>query len=133
MKKRGQLVYKALVVLIGSALIIAGFVQAGKSHGSQEAFYKLAVAKDLALTIDVIYSLPSDIEYTYPNDVSGYDVDINGNRVAIHSTGGSKDTTSQSYGFVGLSNDALNFQLKNQKFIKFKKINGKMNIVGVSG
>ena len=130
MEKRGLLVYKALVVIIGSALIISGFLQAGKSYGSQEAFYKLAVAKDLTLTIDLMYALPGDIIYTYPNDVSGYNIEIKENTVKVST--GDQDRTFGYYPFVGIDKDVINVQIKNQKFVKLEKINDKVKITGVN-
>ena len=131
MEKRAQIVYKALVVIIGGALIIAGFVQAGKSYGRQEAFYKLAVAKDVALTIDLLYGMPGDVSFTYPNDVSGYDVEIRDSIVKIYDTGSANDLTSQSYNYAGIDKDPLSISIKNQKFLKFEKSNGKIKIRGV--
>lgn len=130
MEKRGQIIYKALVVIIGSALIIAGFLQAGKSYGSQEAFYKLAIAKDLALTIDLLYALPGDLEYTYPNDVSGYIIEVKGNTVKVST--GNQDKTFGLYIFVGINQDMINAEIKNQKFVKLEKINNKIRITGVT-
>ena len=60
MKKRGQLANKAFIVIIVSAIVILAFINAGKSYGKQEVYYKLAVARDLAITIDLAYSLPGD-------------------------------------------------------------------------
>lgn len=133
MKKRGQLVYKALVVIIGSALIIAGFLQAGKSYASQEAFYKLAVAKDLALTIDLLYAIPGNVEYTYPNDISGYDIEIRDNKVMIYDANqGRLDLNQKSYNYVGSETNPINAYVKNQKFVKFEKINSAIIVTGVN-
>ena len=70
MKKRGSIAVNTLIVIILSALIVASFYNIGKAYGTEEVFYKFAVAKDLAIHLDLIYSLPGDIEYIYPNDVS---------------------------------------------------------------
>ncbi len=129
MEKRGQLIYKALVVIIGSALIIAGFLQAGKSYGSQEAFYKLAIAKDLALTIDLIYGLQGDIVYIYPNDLSSYHIEVKENTVKVSTD--NQDKTFGLYTFVGIDQDILNVEIKNQKFVKLEKISNKIKITGV--
>ena len=131
MKKRAQTVYEALVIIICGALIIAGFVQAGKSYGRQEAYYKLAVAKDIALTIDLLYGMPGDVSFKYPNDVVGYDIEIRNNVVKIYHTGSANDLTSQSYTFAGIDKDPLSITIKNQKFLKFEKSNGRIKISGV--
>ena len=130
MKKRGQLVYKALVVIIGGALIILGFLQAGKEYGSQEAFYKLAVAKDLALAIDLMYALPGNIEFTYPNDISGYDVEIKENTVRVYN--GEGDKVKGIYTYAGTDMDLINVHIENSKFIKLQKINNNIIITGVA-
>lgn len=130
MKKRGQLVYKALVVIIGGALIILGFLQGGKSYGSQEAFYKLAVAKDLALTIDLMYALPGNIELNYPNDISGYDIEIKENTIKVYN--GEGDKTIGVYTFAGTDKDMINIHIKNSKFVKLEKINNNIIITGVA-
>ncbi len=129
MKKRGQLVFKALIVIIASAIVIVAFLQAGKSYGSQEAFYKLAVAKDLALTIDVMYSLTGDVEYVYPNDVSDYNIKIENNIVVV-SESKSSDVTSASYGFVGVSSDELKSSVEGKKYVKLVKAGNKIKLEG---
>ncbi|MEK6984468.1 MAG: hypothetical protein AABX33_07885 [Nanoarchaeota archaeon] len=132
MKKRGQLVYKALVTIIGSALIITGFLQAAKSYGSQEAFYKLAVAKDLALTIDLLHSFPGDVVYNYPNDVSGYDIEVKENTVAVYNTGNKQDDKTQGvYAFVDSAKNPVNTHIKNKRFLRLEKSNDKIVIIGV--
>ncbi len=133
MEKKGLLVYQAIIALIAASLILIGYVQAGKSFGNQEAFYKLAVAEDIALTIDLIYGLPGDITYVYPNDVSGYDVEIRENTIKIYKTESrNSDRTLQSYVFAGSGREAIEFTIKNQKFVKIDKINGKIKVTGVS-
>ena len=100
MQKRGQLVNKALIVLIVSAIVIVAFISAGKSHGSQEAYYKLAVAKDISLAIDMISGMSGDVSFTYPNDVTGYDIGITKNTVTIYDTKyGRLDPIKASYIF----------------------------------
>ena len=101
MEKRGQLVGKELIVIILSAIVIATFYVAGNSYGNQEAFYKLAVARDLALTIDMMYGLQGDAQYTYPNDISGYNIDMKENIIKIYNSNlGKQDPTAASYNFA---------------------------------
>jgi len=133
MKKRGQLVYESLLVIIASVIIISAFIQAGKSYGSQTAFYKLAVARDLALTIDLVYALPGNMQYVYPNDISGYDLDIIGNTIRIYDRKlGSQDTTPASHHFAGLVTDIINVQIKGGKFVRIEKTDNKLIITGVN-
>ena len=133
MKKRGEIVYKGLLVIIVSAVIVIIFVEAGKSYGNEEAFYKLAVAKDLALTINTIYSLQGNVEYTYPNDVFDYDVEISENTILVYSHSlGKSDPTRASYGFAGISLDPINAKIEAKKFITFLKSEGRIKIAGAA-
>lgn len=132
MEKRGQLVYKALLVIIASGIVVAAFLAAGKSYGTQEAFYKLAIAKDLALTIDLMYGLPGNIVYTYPNDISDYDIEVKDNLVKIYNHNlGKTDPAFASYHFAGISKDTINAEVKGKKSILLGKINGNIKITGV--
>lgn len=130
--KRGQLAYEALIIIIVSGIVVFTFVKAGEAYGSQEAFYKLAVAKDLALTIDSMYAIPGDVEYTYPNDISDYDIEIKENTIKIYNHKlGRKDITPASYSFVGLVTDLINTRIENKNLIKLKKVNSKITVSGV--
>jgi len=129
MKKRGQLVYKALISVIVSAIVVAAFVIAGKTYGNQEAYHKLAVAKDLALVLDAIYSYSGDIEFRYPNEISDYIIEVKDNVVKVYSKKfGKADPTSASYGFAGISAESLNFEIKDAKYVRIEKISGKIVI-----
>jgi len=132
MEKRGQLVYKALLVIIACGIVVVAFVVAGKSYGSQEAFYKLAIARDLALTIDLMYGLPGNLEYVYPNDVSDYDIEAKDNMILVYSHNlGKTDPTLASYIFAGIDKDYINAEIKGTKHIKIEKVNEKIRISGV--
>ena len=133
MKKRGQLVYKAIISLVVSAIIIAAFISAGKSYGSNEASFKLAIAKDIALLIDVIYAYDGDIIFNYPNDISGFEIDIRDGLVRVYSKSqGRNDVTAQSYFYSGNAKESLDFSIINSKFIRFEKSNGKLKISGMT-
>lgn len=130
--KRGQLVYEALLVMIASGIIIAAFVSAGKSYGSQEAFYKLAVARDLALTIDLLYGLPGDVIYAYPNDVSDYYIEVNENTIKIYNKKlGKQDPTVAKHSLAGLGTYTINKQIKDKKFVRLEKFDNEIKITGV--
>ena len=132
MEKRGQLVYKALLVTIASGIVIAAFIAAGKSYGSLEAFYKLAVAKDLALTIDLMYALPGNIQYTYPNDVAAYAIEIKERNIKVYNHNlGKTDPTAASHSFAGIDKDLINVEVKGRKFVRLEKINENIQMTGV--
>lgn len=133
MNKRGSIVYKTLTVIIASGLIIYVFVNAGISFGSQEAFYKLAIARDLALMIDLIYGLPGDLQFTYPNDVSNYNIEIKNNVVKIYNPLSIADPTARSHSFAGVSSDSPSAEIKAKKFVRLQKVDNKITITGVDG
>lgn len=127
MKKRGQLVYKALIIIIASAIIILAFIEAGKSYGSQDAYYKLAVAKDLALLIDGMYATSGDVKIMYGRDLSKYTVAVNGNIVKIYKTSlGVADVTAGQYKFFG--NEIANAQIENPRQLIIAKANDKITL-----
>jgi len=132
MKKRGQLPNLALIGVIASAIVIFAFYSAGKTYGNQEAYYKLAVAKDIALTIDYLYSVPGDVKFVYPNDVSGYDVEIIGDSVRVYQHGSGKlDVTAGVYGYAGTSYDKINIFVSGPKYIKLKKVGNTIEAIGL--
>ena len=133
MNKRGQeLIFEVLFWTIISGLVITTFAEAGRSYGKQEAFNKLAVAKDLALTIDLIYGLQGDIIYTYPNDVFDYYIDIKDNIILVYNNKlGKQDPTLASYRFASLGTDSINIQIKGKKYIRLEKVGNKLRISGV--
>lgn len=132
MQKRGLIVLRALAGLVASAIIIYVLVSAGTAYGAQEVFYKLAIARDLALTIDIMYALPGNLEFTYPNDVSGYHIEIKGNLVRIYSSNtDTLDPTAASYSFVSSGGDVIDALVKEKRFVKLEKIGNKISITGV--
>ncbi|HLC60956.1 MAG TPA: hypothetical protein VJJ52_06020 [Candidatus Nanoarchaeia archaeon] len=132
MKKRGQLVNKALIVLITSAVVIITFYSAGKTYGNKEAYYRLAVAKDIALTIDYLYSIPGDVEFIYPNEVSDYDIEITDNSVRVYQHGSGKlDATAGIYGYAGTSYDKINTFVSGPKYIEIKKTGNTITAIGL--
>ncbi len=128
-----QLTYKILFVTIVSVILIGVFKSTGEAYGNEETFYKLAIAKDLALTIDVMYSAPGDFEYVYQNEVSGYDIEIKDNIVKVFKhNSGKQDPTIGISTFAGIESDIPNLFIQNEKYVKLKKINNKLQLEGVS-
>ncbi|HIH04635.1 TPA: hypothetical protein HA228_00265 [Candidatus Woesearchaeota archaeon] len=87
MQKSGTLVYKALITLILSAIIVASFVTVGNQYGSAEAPHKQAVANDLALILTEMQAMPGDLTLAYGQDVSRYGILLSGNSILIYSAG----------------------------------------------
>lgn len=132
MKKRGAIPFKALIVIITSAIVLIAFYSAGKTYGNQEAYYKLAVAKDIALTIDYLYSVPGDAEFIYPNDISGYDIEIKDGSVMVYQRDfGKLDVTAGIYGYAGMSYDKINTFVSGSKYIELKKTGNTIEAIGL--
>src|SRR3989338_7902274 len=84
MKKRGQLIYKALFVIIISVFIAIFFPYVGKMYGTGKAYSKLAVAKDLSLLIDTLYAYPGDVYIVYSSDLTGYTIKFYSNKIMVY-------------------------------------------------
>ncbi len=132
MEKRGQLVYKALISVIASAIVVAAFITAGKSYGNQEAYYKAAVARDIALLLDTIISSSGDVEYTYPNDVSKYLIEVKDNVVRVYDYNfGKTDPVQASFRFAG-GKQTIDSQISGLNYINIRKMSGKIEITGIA-
>jgi len=132
MKKRGALPLKYLYRLIAFFVIIGIFTYAGRIYGSGEAYYKLAIAEDLALTIDLIYSVPGNVVYVYPNEITGYDVEFKDSTVTVYDNTIPKDPLPASYNFAGISGDKLDSLIKKPVYLRFEKTGNKITITGAS-
>ncbi|MBR9706318.1 hypothetical protein GOV14_04735 [Candidatus Pacearchaeota archaeon] len=101
MKKKGQLMFKALFVVIIAAFIVFFFIQVGKTYGNGEAYSKLAIAKDIALTINTLSSYPGDISVKYPADLKKYTIKTHPNKITVSDSNiGRIDPTRGEYKFV---------------------------------
>ena len=132
MQKRGQFPYRYLFGALIGILILTSFLYAAKTVGNQKAYYKAAVARDIAIAIDLAYGLPGNIEFKYPNDVSGYGIEIKNNLVKVYDIKlGTFDPVSASYNFAGINKESLNSNIQGKKFVKITKAEGRLNVVGV--
>lgn len=102
MDKKGDFTLKALILLIISVMVVVAFYQGGFSYGNMDAYYKISVAKDIALIVDSAYALPGDVELNYNNNLSKYSVIVDGNIVKVYSKSfGAVDFTGGEYKFFG--------------------------------
>lgn len=132
MHKRGTIPYRYLFGALIGILILTAFLYAGKTFGNQKAYYKAAVARDVAITIDLAYGLPGDMEFNYPNDVSGYGIEIKNNLVKVYDIKlGTLDPVLASYNFAGINKESLDFSIHGKKFVKISKIKDRVQITGV--
>ena len=129
MKKRGQLVYKALIVIVIAAFIIFFFPYVGKVYGSGEAYSKLAVAKDLALLVDTLYAYPGNIYVVYSTDLTGYTIKISSNEIIVYDSEiGEIDPTAGIYKFIKTDEKIIEAEIKSPKSLAFNKENNEIKI-----
>lgn len=129
MKKRGQLIYKALAVIVVSAFIVLFFPYIGKVYGSGEAYSKLAVAKDLALLIDTLYAYPGEMHVVYSVDLTGYTLKISSKEVIIYDSDiGEIDPTSATYKFVKTDEKIIETKIESPTSLAFDKKNNEIKI-----
>lgn len=124
MVKRGQLVVKALIVLVVSAVIILAFPYIGESYGSRNVYKKEIAAKEIALLIDTLYAYPYDIVVYYEKDLTGFIVEISENEVKVYDARFSNydiDPTRKKYEFFPTGINEIKIKLENSKKIKFEK------------
>jgi len=129
MKKRGQLVYKALIVIVISAFIALFFPYVGKVYGSGEVYSKLAVAKDLALLVDTLYAYPGDMHIVYSTDLTGYTLKVNSNEIIIYDSDiGEIDPTAGIYNFVKSDEKIIEAEIENPISLVFDKKDDEIKI-----
>lgn len=127
MKKRGFLSIKALIIVIICAIIIIAFIQAGKSLGSRDNYYKEAAAKDIALIIDSLYATSGDATIRYEQDLSKHTIWIQSTTVIVYKTTfGRSDITKGIHRFIGSSIDET--VVRNPKTLIIEKRN---NIISI--
>lgn len=123
MKKRGQLIFKAIYSLILSAVIVLFLPMVANQYGSGEAYEKLAVAKDIALMTDTLYSMPGDAEVFYPCDCENYIIVIENNEVKVLDPElVADDPVKGIYSFTAMGPYRLpKIEMRFPKLIKFEK------------
>ena len=123
--KKSALVFKGIASLVVSGIILIAFLSAGKSYGKGDLFVKEALARDIAILIDEMYSVPGVVEYVYPLDLSGFGVVVIENKVKVHEAGKKDiDLTAGEYSYAGIKGLELNVELDGLYKIKLMKSGG---------
>ncbi len=122
MSKSGQLVLKAIVSLLISALVIVLYPIVGQTYANRETFKNMIVARDIALTIDALYSRPYDATVYYEKDLAGSTVEFSGSYVKVYdrSLGEKFDPSLAEYKFFTTGHE-INAKFESPKKIKFEK------------
>ena len=108
-----------LVVAIIAALM---FPIIAKAYASGDIILKITAVRDIALTIDTIYSYPQDLELEYDVDLSKFKVEISEGEVKI-------DREKYAFSPIGESPDVI---LDKPKKILFSKEDGVLTITGIT-
>ena len=122
--KNANIPLSVIIELLMSALVIVGFVLAGKAYANGEIYYKLSVARDVGLIIETMQSLPGDIEIDYPADLSRFGIKITGNEISVFKVKEESDPTSASFKFVEMEGVKVTgevYNIKSLRIIKSKK------------
>ena len=139
MKKRGQLVFIAIITLVVALLVGLLYPKIAKTLATGDMALKIAAARDIALIIDAIYAFPYDIEIEYYYDLSELIVDISQSSVKIYDASlvsvdngiiQGSDPNFAKYSFVPVD-DNPNLILDMPKRILFSKTDDGLNIIGI--
>ena len=129
MKKRGKSIFKALFVIVISAIIALFFPYIGKSYGTGKAYFKLAAAKDLSLLIDTLYAYPGDAYVVYSIDLKGYTIKFYSDKIIVFDSEiGEIDPTAGIYKFVKTDEKIIETEIKEPKTLVFDKSNNEIKI-----
>lgn len=96
-----------MIALIIAAVVAGSFIQKIVSDINGETFEKNYIARDIALTIDVVYAAPGDVEFTYSLKSFKLDVDIRESKVDVKKNVCKKNELPGVYNFFGDREDAL--------------------------
>ncbi len=131
MIKRGQLVLKALIVLVISAAIIILYPYIGAQFGSRDVYKREIAAREIALIIDTLYAYPYDVTISYEKDLTGLSLEISDNKIKIYGARFNNyllDPSNRKYDFIPTGAIKTKLKLENPEKIKFEKLNGELSV-----
>lgn len=130
MKKRSQLTLKGLFELVAIAVVIFTLIYIGVSRGSGEDYFKVRSAKELALLVNTLCSLPGNAEIIFPSDLSKFNIEVVDNIVYIFNEQYTKDK-DPTVGKYGISKPNCNIEasVKNPKTLIVKKQGNQINFI----
>ena len=113
-----------LVELIGAFLVAYLLVDVSMAYAKGTGFEKLNLAKDTAMQIDSLLSVPEDA-YIINSNFHGYSLKITDNKVEVFYN--SNEASKGVYYFIK-SGDGLNVFLQKPKQVVVSKINNKIAV-----
>ena len=131
MKKRAQLTLKGLIELVAVAIVIFILIYIAVSRSSGEAFFKERSAKELALLLNTLCSLPGNAEIIFPTDLSKFNVQVENNVVYVYDTRFAKNTDDPVAGKYQISKPNCNLEasVKEPKTLIVRKRGNKINFI----
>lgn len=127
-KKRGSEILTVTVILLLIGLyVFFALPLIAKECASGKTAMKAAVARDIALILDSIYSSPYDIVVEYDTDLKDFSVLISDKKVKVNSASISIDPAPAEYPFVPTDDDPNFGPLIKPNKLLFKKENGKLS------
>ncbi|HLC74912.1 MAG TPA: hypothetical protein VJH88_03585 [Candidatus Nanoarchaeia archaeon] len=83
MQKRGSFSLRLVLELVLSALLIFSSMSLARGLGTQQFFVKQSIAEESVLIIHALQSLPGNIVFLYPKDMSSYTVQLEDHAVIV--------------------------------------------------
>lgn len=124
MKKRAEMTLWAVIELIGAFLIVYIAVNLASSIVQGTIYQKLNLAKDLAMQIDTLSSVPGDVTITNRN-LHGYSVHFFDDKVEVYENEFEHAKGTYYYASMGEKID-VKFQKPAQ--LKISKLNNELKI-----
>ena len=122
MSKRGQLVLRALGILLVSAILILMYPYIGEQLGKREFYKKVIAVREVALILDTIYAYSYDTTLYYEKDLSGLIIEASDKKIMVYNSKmGKKDPTLSEYHLFPTGNNILEFKIESPKRIRIDK------------
>lgn len=128
MKKKGEeFSLWFFLELMGAVFVAYLAINVATSYAKGTAYEKLNIAKDIAMQINAIQSVPGDA-YIINDNLHDYSVYFNDNRVEVYEEG--LDQTKKAYYFTKPSDFKIDHRMVKPKQIVISKINNEIKIFG---
>jgi|TARA_Y100000310_G_scaffold257360_1_gene265404 hypothetical protein len=125
MKKRGDINLWFLVELIGAILIVYLAINISTSRAEGTIYEELNIAKDIAMQINTLASIPGDA-YIVNNNLHGYSIKITDDKIEVFED--YSNLVKGTYFFVKTVDSNLNTNLKKPNQVVISKISNKLSI-----
>ena len=125
MKKRGDISLWFLVEVVGAFLVVYLAINVASTYSKGTVYEKLNLAKDIAMQINTLSSIPGDA-YIINKNFHGYSLRIIDNKVEVFED--SNELAKGIYYFVKSGNYNLNILLQKPEQVVVSKIGNEIKI-----